>query len=161
MARSWVNPCGVIHRLYVNEPAPRIIFIRPCHLYRRFPFCTCDEIIDPNRYEIINVFDTCNTMWPKNRKWTKSKQLDFPIHRWLVNCPHKGPETRKMFPFDDVIMATVGVGQLGFNMLATSNHVGGTFDIFKCRHQGYMNNPIFSNLGLCAACWVHFKCHHE
>ena len=26
------------------------------------------------------------------------------IHRWLVNYPHKWPVTRKMFPFDDVIM---------------------------------------------------------
>ena len=27
-------------------------------------------------------------------------------HRWPVNSPHKGPVTRKMFPFDDVIMLT-------------------------------------------------------
>ena len=26
------------------------------------------------------------------------------IHRRPVNSPHKGPVTRKMFPFDDVIM---------------------------------------------------------
>ena len=26
------------------------------------------------------------------------------IHRWPVNSPHKRPVTRKMFPFDDVIM---------------------------------------------------------
>ena len=26
------------------------------------------------------------------------------IHQWPVNSPHKWPETRKMFPFDDVIM---------------------------------------------------------
>ena len=26
------------------------------------------------------------------------------IHQWPVNFPHKGPVTRKMFPFDDVIM---------------------------------------------------------
>ena len=26
------------------------------------------------------------------------------IHRWQVNSPHKGLVTRKMFPFDDVIM---------------------------------------------------------
>ena len=26
------------------------------------------------------------------------------IHRWPVNYPHKGPVTRKMFSFDDVIM---------------------------------------------------------
>ena len=27
------------------------------------------------------------------------------IHRWPVNSPHKGPVTRKMFPFDYVIMS--------------------------------------------------------
>ena len=26
---------------------------------------------------------------------------------WPVNSPHKGPVTRKMFPFDDVIMARI------------------------------------------------------
>ena len=26
------------------------------------------------------------------------------IHRWALNSPHKGPATRKMFPFDDVFM---------------------------------------------------------
>ena len=30
------------------------------------------------------------------------------IHRWPVNSPHKGPVTRKMFPFDDVIMLAHG-----------------------------------------------------
>ena len=31
------------------------------------------------------------------------------IHRWSVNSPHKWPITRKMFPFDDVIMAHVAI----------------------------------------------------
>ena len=26
------------------------------------------------------------------------------IHRWALTSPHKGPVTRKMFPFDDIIM---------------------------------------------------------
>ena len=26
------------------------------------------------------------------------------MHRWPVNSPHKGPVTRKLYPFDDVIM---------------------------------------------------------
>ena len=30
------------------------------------------------------------------------------IHRWPVNSPHKAPVTRKMFPFDDVIVSTFG-----------------------------------------------------
>ena len=29
------------------------------------------------------------------------------IYRWPVNSPYKGPVTRKMFPFDDVIMSTL------------------------------------------------------
>ena len=32
---------------------------------------------------------------------------------------------------------------------------------FYGHHRGCLNNPIFSNLGLCAACWAHFVCHHE
>ena len=40
------------------------------------------------------------------RKHQRSASLAFvrEIHRWLVNSPHKWPVTRKMFPFDDVIM---------------------------------------------------------
>ena len=40
------------------------------------------------------------------RKHQSSASLAFVrgIHRSLVNSPHKGPVTRKMFPFDDVIM---------------------------------------------------------
>ena len=33
-----------------------------------------------------------------------SLALVWAIHRWLVNSPHKWPVTRKMFPFDDIIM---------------------------------------------------------
>ena len=33
------------------------------------------------------------------------------IHRWPLNFSHKGPVTRKMFPFDDVIMALLVLGQ--------------------------------------------------
>ena len=33
-----------------------------------------------------------------------NKQMVRGIHRSPVNSPHKGPVTRKMFPFDDVIM---------------------------------------------------------
>ena len=41
-----------------------------------------------------------------HRKHQSSASLAFVwgIHRWLVNSPHKGPVTRNMFPFDDVIM---------------------------------------------------------
>ena len=43
------------------------------------------------------------------RKHQSSASLAFvrEIHRGPVNFPHKWPVTRKMFPFDDVIMTTV------------------------------------------------------
>ena len=45
------------------------------------------------------------------RKHQSSASLAFVrgIHRWPVNSPHKGPETPKMFPFDDVIMCSRSV----------------------------------------------------
>ena len=41
------------------------------------------------------------------RKHQSSASLAFVrgIHRGLVNSPHKWPVTRKMFPFDDIIVA--------------------------------------------------------
>ena len=43
------------------------------------------------------------------RKHQSSASLAFMwgIHRGPVNSPHKWPVTRKMFPFDDVIMCTL------------------------------------------------------
>ena len=45
------------------------------------------------------------------RKHQSSTSLAFVrgIHRRPVNSPHKGPVTRKMFPYDDVIMCHVSV----------------------------------------------------
>ena len=46
------------------------------------------------------------------RKYQSSASLAFVrgIHRGPVNSPHKWPVTRKMFPFDDVIMCSIGNG---------------------------------------------------
>ena len=46
------------------------------------------------------------------RKHQGSASLAFVrgIHRWPVNSPHKGPVTRKMFPFDDTIMGIIKIG---------------------------------------------------
>ena len=43
------------------------------------------------------------------RRWKKTSKLHVTglcpgIHRGPVNSPHKWPVTRKMFPFDDIIM---------------------------------------------------------
>ena len=42
------------------------------------------------------------------------------INRWPLNSPHKGSVTRKMFPFDDVIMR----GQVVLLWCATNSNTG-------------------------------------
>ena len=57
------------------------------------------------------------------------------IHRLPVNSPHKGPATRKMFPFDDVIMKTAvySVREYWRKWTETQNHRGKTIAFLPCR----------------------------
>ena len=58
--------------------------------------------------QITGVSSDCSTVCSSadQRKHQNSASLAFVrgIHRWPVVSPHKGPVTRKTFPFDDVIM---------------------------------------------------------
>ena len=53
---------------------------------------------------LIVSWSVCSVV--DQRKHQSSASLAFVrgIHRWPINSPHKEPVTRKMFPFDDVIM---------------------------------------------------------
>ena len=42
--------------------------------------------------------------WPLWGEFAGDRWIPRGIHRWPMNSPHKGPATRKMFPFDHVIM---------------------------------------------------------
>ena len=57
------------------------------------------------------------------------------IHRWPVNSPHKGPVTRKMFPFDDVIMLLCTMLVMENILLSTIWQEGGSeradFSVFQ------------------------------
>ena len=86
------------------------------------------------------------------RKHQSSTSLAFMrgIHRWLVNSLHKGPVTRKVFPFNDIIMMflefpVLFVGRIDsiyFPMLDTP--VGREPDI---SHQCYHGNSLIINPG--------------
>ena len=41
---------------------------------------------------------------PRKQQSSASLAFVWGIHRWPMNSPHKWPVTRKVFPFDDVIM---------------------------------------------------------
>ena len=93
-----------------------------------------DDLMHHSSLSIANALDilqpcTNNTMmpkWPRRRIKSPASQLFTQpfiqgadqrklqnsvsqafvqgIHRWSVNSPHNGAVTRKMFPFDDVII---------------------------------------------------------
>ena len=64
------------------------------------------------------------------RKHQSSASLAFVrgIHRGPVNSPHKWPVTRKMFPFDDVIMGTQEIID-GFGRVRMTSWHGNVFPI--------------------------------
>ena len=68
-----------------------------------------DVITGPMAYQIISIAIVYSTVHSDTdqRKHQSSASLAFVrrIHRCPVNSPHKRPVTRKMFPFDDIIMS--------------------------------------------------------
>ena len=63
--------------------------------------------------QITGVSIACSTIYSSatQRKHQSSASLAFVggIHRRPEDSPHKGPVTRKLFPFDEVIMVTVDI----------------------------------------------------
>ena len=69
-----------------------------------------DVIISTMTSQITSLTIVYPTVYSRRRskKHQSSASLAFVrgIHRWPVNSLHKGPVTRKMFTFDDVIMSS-------------------------------------------------------
>ena len=75
-----------------------------------YAYLHCSDVITSvMASQITGVAIACTTVCSRaeQRKIQSSASLAFVwgIHRWQVNSPHKGSVTRKMFPFNDVIMS--------------------------------------------------------
>ena len=64
------------------------------------------------------------------------------IHRRLVNSPHKGPVTRKMFPFDDVIMSQINMPS-SLRTLLEILYLGSFFYMYGSEHKSCLKFDIF------------------
>ena len=75
---------------------------------RHFTYHCNDVIIGTMASQITSLAIVYSTVYSgaDQAKHQSSASLAFArgIHWWPVNSPHKGPVTRKMFPFHDVIM---------------------------------------------------------
>ena len=89
----------------------------------------------------------------RKRKHQSSASLAFVqgIHRGRVNSPHKGPVTRKMFPFDDVIMlALVGFSHILKGYFADTREI---MSVNQCQSLWVDTSPEDSK-----HCWVIVTC---
>ena len=59
-----------------------------------------DGVSNHRRLDCLRTF--CSGADQRKHRSSASLGFEREIHRWPVNSPHKGPVTRKMFPFDDV-----------------------------------------------------------
>ena len=91
-------------------------------------FHYCDVKMNTIASEITNlaiVYLTVNS-GTYQRKHQSPASLAFVrgIHRRPVNSPHKGPVTRKMFPFDDVIMLYLDNSAISYSRtFKTQTHI--------------------------------------
>ena len=87
----------------------------------RFLFCDHygDVIMGTIASQITSLTIVYSTVYSDadQRKHQSSASLAFAwgIHRGPVNSPHKWPVTRKMFPFDDVIMFRIWLKRIYFS----------------------------------------------
>ena len=107
-----LNKCGWhwLLRVKLSRPYGQKVCKNPFQLPRALfpPHHNNDVIIGALASQITNLTIVYSTVYsgPDQRKHQSSASLPFVrgIHRWPVNSPHKGTVTRKMSPFDDVIM---------------------------------------------------------
>ena len=76
-----------------------------------------DVIMSAVASQITSVTIVYPTVYSGEDQWKHQSSASVAfvrgIHRWPVNSPRKGPVTRKVFPFDDVIMSIGGESQCG------------------------------------------------
>ena len=82
-----------------------------------------DAILSAMASQITGVSMVSSTVFPgayqRKHQCSASLALVREIHRWPLNSPHKGPITKEMFPFDDVIMECDVKNDIDFLSTAT------------------------------------------
>ena len=140
LSMKWLIHCKYIYILYIYT---NIILMclqlwttKGCFWPRRTFFEITglhynDVIMSPIASQFTSLTIVYSTVYSgaDQRKHQSSASLAFVrgTHRWPVNSPHKGPITRKMFPFDDVIMELVAMRLPYVAFTFPSRIIGGVF----------------------------------
>ena len=76
--------------------------------------------------QITSLTIVYSTVYSGEHQSSASLAFVWGIHRGPVNSPHKWPVTRKMFPFDDVIMfmkSRCTIFELHYEFIETDWHI--------------------------------------
>ena len=115
MNSAFLSFTLIIQKIFSWDSLPRTMLINIHPHYS-------DVIMNAMASQITGVSIVYSTvcLGADQRKYQSSASLGFVwgIHQWPVKSPHKGPVTRKMFPFNDVIM--LGVFQYTWRSLELS-----------------------------------------
>ena len=101
------NPTPTIFSLGQGGPTMCKQFIKEsAFLHEKTLYHYSDVIMGTMASQLTSLTIVYSTVYSGagQRKHQSSLAFVRRIHRWPVNSPHKGPVTRKMLPFDDVIM---------------------------------------------------------
>ena len=103
----------------------RWLYISDTYFPRNVTFHYSDVVLGTMASQITSLTIFYSTAYASQRKHQNSASLAFMcgIHRWPVNSPQKSPVTRKMFPFDDIIMLSYRVYTMAADVLATQGHI--------------------------------------
>ena len=114
----------MLYVCYQNVIRPQCTDVLYCNPCFHFPHCPCvihavqgeneqhysDVIMGAMASQTIGVSIVCLTVGSsvhqRKHQSTASQAFVRRIPWWPEDSPHKGPVTREMFPFDDVIMST-------------------------------------------------------
>ena len=88
------------HNVYVNHGV-YVYFISNCVHYKGVIISAMASLMTG----VSIVYTTvCSAVDERKRQSSASLAIAMEIHWWLVNYPHKGPATRKMLSFDDIMI---------------------------------------------------------
>ena len=127
IASAQLSRNGLMENIYIDDPVMSIMDSLTRQGIRLWYLCACSlitylyRVIEMKHWSLQwrhderdGVLNHRRLHWLLNRfsrrrskKTSKIRVTDLRVtglHRWPIDSPHKGPLTRKMLPFDDVIM---------------------------------------------------------
>ena len=142
--------CGVVHAMR-RQVKKWVIFsmIQPVLSYSVKTNHYNDTIISTMASQISSLAIVYSTVYSDadKRKHQSSASLAFvrEIHRWPVNTPHKWPVTRKMFPFNDVIMIAMTCGPRKIYLTHSDIACGSVWKSSEAEHRKRFPGPCCVN----------------